>query len=140
MISNYSFLATEWKSIHKSAVEAEQSTHTAPRSCVFLCRYALEQVVNWLYDNDDYLRRPYRDNLASLIHEQTFKDNLAPGLFDSVHFLWKTGNVAAHADDKAKPITVRTAVISLKHLHTSSHGLQNTTPILLRKYLPSMKV
>jgi len=118
MNSNFTFLQSEWNTFFSSATEAEKSVNTAPRSCAFLCRYTLEQITNWLYNHDAYLHRPYRDNLASLIHEQTFRENLSPGLFDSIHFLWKTGNVASHASDREKPISKQTAVICLKHLHT----------------------
>ncbi len=117
MSSNFDFLAAEWGSFYKSAVEAELSVNTAPRLCVFSCRYNLEQVVGWLYNNDSDLIRPYRDNLASLIHEQTFKDILPPSLFGSVHFLWQSGNTASHGDNKTISISKRTALVALKHLH-----------------------
>jgi fido (protein-threonine AMPylation protein) len=49
MSSDFDFLAAEWKSFYKSAAEAEQSVNTAPRLCVFSCRYNLEQVTAWIH-------------------------------------------------------------------------------------------
>ena len=40
---------------------------------------SLEKLVKWMYAHDSYLRMPYQDNLAALIHEPTFKDTIAPG-------------------------------------------------------------
>jgi hypothetical protein len=77
--------------VPQSAVEAEKSVYTAPRTCVFYTRYALERAVHWLYQHDSYLQKPYQDTLAALIHEQTFKDNLSPGLFDPIRFIHKLG-------------------------------------------------
>jgi type I restriction enzyme R subunit len=37
--------------------------------------------VKWLYANDSYFKPPYADNLAALIHETTFRENLEPCLF-----------------------------------------------------------
>jgi len=39
---------------------------------------------------------PYDNNLAALIHEQTFKDNMKPGLFQKVRSIHKVGNLAVH--------------------------------------------
>lgn len=117
MKSNFQFLQSEWTQFFTAAQEAESLALNVPRSSVFEARYTLEQVVNWLYNNDTYLVRPYRDNLASLIHEQTFKDNLAPGLFGRIRFIWETGNHAAHKAEEEKPIDSRLSIICLKHLH-----------------------
>ena len=44
----------------------------------------LEQAVRWLYANDSFLKKPYADNLAALIHEPTFRDNLEHCLFPKI--------------------------------------------------------
>jgi len=50
----------------------------------FSCRYALERAAHWLYDHDEYLKKPYADNLGALIHEPSFKENMPPSLFPKV--------------------------------------------------------
>jgi type I restriction enzyme R subunit len=69
---------------------------TAPRASCFYTRFTLEQAVHWLYENDPYLKLPYDNNLAALIHEQTFQDNLKPGLFPKIRAIHKMGNIAVH--------------------------------------------
>ncbi|RJR08458.1 DUF4145 domain-containing protein [Candidatus Parcubacteria bacterium] len=113
MKSNFEFLQQEWPELYKSAVRAEKSCITAPRTCAFYCRYALERTVHWLYENDSYLKKPYQETLSALIHEQTFMDNLAPDLHSKIIYIRKLGNAAVHSETK---ITDREALLSLLHL------------------------
>lgn len=96
-MSNFSFLKTEWPDLFAAAQEAEQQVRTAPRSCLFNCRYALERATHWLYKHDDYLKQPYNDNLGALIHEPTFRENMPPQLFAKVKVIHSSGNLAAHS-------------------------------------------
>ncbi|MBW4650911.1 MAG: DUF4145 domain-containing protein [Kastovskya adunca ATA6-11-RM4] len=70
--------------------------YSAPRASCFYTRFTLEQAVHWLYSNDPYLQLPYANNLGALIHEQTFQDNLKPGLFPKIRAIHKMGNIAVH--------------------------------------------
>jgi len=115
MASNFEFLKKDWQDLFESASEAEKSVYTAPRTCVFYSRYALERAVYWLYQNDSYLKMPYQDTLAAMIHEQTFKDNLSPGLFDPIRFIHKLGNEAVHSDTK---INSNQSLTAIRHLFT----------------------
>jgi type I restriction enzyme, R subunit len=47
-----------------------------------------------------YLKPPYDNNLGALIHEQSFKDNLKPGLFPKIRTIHKVGNQAAHSSSQ----------------------------------------
>jgi len=69
--------------------------------------------VKWLYANDSYLKQPYADNLAALIHEPTFRDNLEPCLFPKILTIQKIGNLAVHSD---KPISSSDSLHTLKEL------------------------
>lgn len=77
-MSNFSFLKTNWPDQAASAIEAVQQVNSAPRTSCFHARRTLELGVKWLYANDNYLKKPYADNLAALIHEPSFRDNLEP--------------------------------------------------------------
>jgi len=103
MPSNFDFLQIDWPDLHEDAVHTERDAFAAPRTCAFYARRTLERAVKWLYAHDSYLRMPYQDNLAALIHEQTFKDTLAPGLFNSVRMIHKIGNLAVHSDTNINP-------------------------------------
>ena len=104
MASNFDFLKEQFPQLHTHATHSSSMAYSAPRASCFYARFTLEQAVLWLYDNDAYLQPPYDNNLGALIHEQTFKDNLKPGLFPKVRTIHKVGNLAAHS---ASQITSR---------------------------------
>ncbi len=112
-MSNFTFLKTNWPDLAASALEAEQQVNSAPRTSCFHARRTLEQAVKWLYANDNYLKKPYADNLAALIHEPSFRDNLDPCLFPKILTIQKIGNMAVHSD---KPISSGDALHVLKEL------------------------
>jgi len=96
MASNFDFLQNRYRTLYEHASHAESLVSTAPRASCFYTRFTLEQAVHWLYENDPYLKLPYDNNLAALIHEQTFQDNLKPGLFPKIRAIHKMGNIAVH--------------------------------------------
>jgi type I restriction enzyme R subunit len=96
MASNFDFLQNRYPTLYEHATHAESLIYSAPRASCFYTRFTLEQAVHWLYSNDPYLQLPYDDNLGALIHEQTFQDNLKPGLFPKIRAIHKMGNIAVH--------------------------------------------
>jgi type I restriction enzyme R subunit len=112
-MSNFSFLKTNWPDLYETAREAEQNVNSAPRTSCFYARRSLERAVKWLYANDSYLKQPYADNLAALIHEPTFRENLELCLFPKILTIQKIGNLAVHSD---KPITTSDSLHTLKEL------------------------
>jgi type I restriction enzyme R subunit len=91
-MSNFNFLSTDWPELYETARDAEQNVNSAPRTSCFYARRSLERAVKWLYANDSYLKQPYADNLAALIHEPTFRENLEPCLFPKILTIQKIGN------------------------------------------------
>jgi type I restriction enzyme R subunit len=112
-MSNFTFLTTNWPELYETAREAEQNVNSAPRTSCFYARRSLERAVKWLYTNDSYLKKPYADNLAALIHEPTFRENLEPCLFPKILTIQKIGNLAVHSD---KPISSNDSLHTLKEL------------------------
>lgn len=112
-MSNFTFLTTDWPDLFATASEAEQHVNCAPRTSCFYARRSLEGAVKWLYANDSFLQKPYADNLAALIHEPTFRDNLGPCLFPKILTIQKIGNLAVHSD---KAISSSDALHTLKEL------------------------
>lgn len=100
MASNFDFLKEQFPELYNHAIHTESIAYSAPRASCFYARFTLEQAVLWLYDNDAYLQPPYDNNLGALIHEQTFKDNLKPGLFTKVRTIHKVGNLAVHSSSQ----------------------------------------
>ncbi len=83
MRTNFDFLtkSKKFSSFAQQAVEAEKSLSISPATAAILARRALELSVRWVYVNDNALQLPYRDNLSSLIHEETFRRIIEPRLF-----------------------------------------------------------
>lgn len=94
--SNFSFLQTEWKDIFQDSHEAEKLVLASPKASAILARGALETAVNWLFDNDYDLTRPYDRRLATLLHEQCFRDLIHPTMFRELDLIRRAGNNAAH--------------------------------------------
>lgn len=113
MASNFDFLENRYPDLFKHATQAETLVYTAPRASCFYSRFTLEQAVHWLYANDAYLRLPYDNSLGTLIHEQTFQDNLKPGLFPKIRAIHKIGNIAVH---KSIAITEKDALRLVEEL------------------------
>jgi len=102
-MSNFTFLKQEWPGLYEAVREAERAVNRQPRTSCFYARFAMELGVKWLFDHDDYLKRPYNDNLDALIHEPTFQDNLMPGMLYKLRFIKSKGNQAVHSEKKIGP-------------------------------------
>jgi type I restriction enzyme, R subunit len=113
MSSNFDFLKPNFPQLFDHATHAENLVHRTPRASCFYIRYTLEQAVHWLYANDPYLQLPYDDKLNSLIHEQTFQDNLSPHLFPKFRTIQKMGNMAVH---RSAPVSSRDSLHLIEEL------------------------
>lgn len=112
-MSNFKFLHTTWPEIYREAHEAEQLMNTSPKACAIICRSAMDKTINWLYDNDADLERPYDTKLAALMFEQCFKDILKPSMFREINLIRKIGNNAAHGTS----IKQEEALVCIKNLY-----------------------
>ncbi|MBA2938212.1 DEAD/DEAH box helicase family protein [Paenibacillus sp. CGMCC 1.16610] len=113
----------QWQSLHESASEAENNVFTKPRTSLFYSRVTLERAVRWLYSNDDYLQYPAKDKpmLGDLIHEQTFQENLSPGMLGPLKLIIKLGNLAVHTDE---PMDSDKSLLIFEHLFMFLNWLQ----------------
>lgn len=112
---NFSFLENieEYALFGEACIEAERVFATSPRLCALGCRSALELAVKWMYAADRDLRMPYRDNLQSLVHEQTFVELVEPLTYVKLQPIIRLGNLAAHTE---RTIPAQDAMRSLKDL------------------------
>ncbi|WP_372935026.1 DEAD/DEAH box helicase family protein, partial [Mariniphaga sediminis] len=106
MRSNFDFLKQEWLFLYNSAREAEQNAITAPVTSAFYSRLALEQMVNWLYENEGYLNQPYNTNLAARMGEQTFREIIPPSIYQNIDYIRREGNIAAHQGKSSHKVSV----------------------------------
>lgn len=111
-MSNFSFLKEEYLQLYYEAAVAEKYTFTAPKYAALQCRITLELGINWLYDNDVEMQRPYDTNLSALLHHQSFRDTVNRLLFQELNLVRKIGNNAAHG----KKVTQKEALICLRSI------------------------
>lgn len=112
-MSNFQFLQHDFPALYADAVEAEQLTFLSPKASAIFCRSSLENAVNWLYDHDRSLSRPWRADLSTLLHDHCFKSLFNNTLFNELNLIRKTGNLAAHG----KSVSQQDALASLKYLY-----------------------
>ncbi|MCC8044821.1 MAG: DEAD/DEAH box helicase family protein [Clostridiales bacterium] len=114
-MSNFEFLKEkkEYELFASAAVEAERVYVTSPAMCAVGCRKALELAVKWVYSADNTMQMPYRDNLQSLIHEQTFRFAVDYNTWGKLPYIIKLGNLAVHTE---KNVQASDALASLRAL------------------------
>jgi type I restriction enzyme, R subunit len=113
-MSNFSFIPSPWEKLSQTAKDAEKQVYGAPDYAAVLCRKSLEEWIRWMYENDADLTLPYDKTLNSLMHEQEFKDTIAPLQFSHINLIRKLGNNAVHTNARIKP---QEALQSLQLLH-----------------------
>jgi type I restriction enzyme R subunit len=113
-MSNFNFIPPQWENLAQAPKEAEQHVLNAPLYAAMLCRKSLEEWVRWMYEHDADLVLPYDTSLSSLIHEQGFKNLVAPNQFYQINLIRKLGNTAVHTTAKIKS---QEALYALKLLH-----------------------
>lgn len=96
-----------------ACIEAEKVFASSPAMCAVGCRKALELAVKWVYAADPSIQMPYKDNLASLLHEYTFKECVDERVWRPLLGINKLGNLSVHTD---KRVTPSDAVLSLRSL------------------------
>jgi type I restriction enzyme R subunit len=116
MASNFDFVRAGWPEIAVEARKAEGYANGDPRSSLFYARRAVELVVNWLYEADSTLRRPYKDDLAALTYEPTFKSLVGPGILTKMDVIRKQGNNAVHRAAPLRPSDSLPVVRELFHV------------------------
>lgn len=114
-MSNFGFLKIkkEYELFSPACVEAEKIYASAPAMCAVGCRKALELAVKWVYSADKTMKMPYKDNLQSLIHEQSFRFAVDYNTWGKLPFIIKLGNLAVHTERSVQPSD---ALASLKGL------------------------
>jgi len=111
-MSNFIFIKTDFPDLFIDAQEAEQLTFVSPKAAAIFCRSTLENAINWLYENDAKLTRPWRADLSTLMHEHAFRSLFNQTLFGELNLVRKTGNLAAHG----QKVSQQDALASLKYL------------------------
>ena len=114
-MSNFSYLSThpEYSMFASAAIEAEKVFSTSPAMCAVGCRKALELAVKWVYAADKTITMPYKDNLQSLLHEESFRFAVDKDVWSVLPSIVKAGNLAVHTGHS---VSAADAVFSLRGL------------------------
>ena len=114
-MSNFEYLSKipEFRLFAPAAIEAEKVYKTSAAMCALGTRKALELAVKWVYSADETIEEPYRDNLMSLIHEESFRFSMERGTWVQLLYIVRLGNSAAHSETS---VTASEAAAALKGL------------------------
>lgn len=115
-MSNFGFLQAEWPELHGEAVRAERLAYADPRASAFYARRVLELAVTWLFEADDTLKLPYRNDLAALIAEPTLVKAAGPAIRAKMDVIRRQGNVAVHRKTPVAPKDAVRTVAELFHI------------------------
>jgi len=110
---HFQFLKTEWSKVYEASAKAESLAYPDPRTACFYSRRALEIAVEWLFECDTNLTRPYKDDLSAFLFEPSFKRLIGPALHTKLDIIRKLGNLAVHS---SKPIRTEDAINVLREL------------------------
>jgi type I restriction enzyme R subunit len=101
--SQYALIANQWPELHAEAVRVEQCALSDPRTACFYARRTIELLVEWVYDNDSQLQRPFGyGTLADLVGGADFRE-LARDQLARFRILRELGNKAVHRIDPIRP-------------------------------------
>ncbi|MFN1513689.1 DEAD/DEAH box helicase family protein [Vibrio owensii] len=118
--SNFMFVKADFSELYSDVVQAEQLVYLSPKASAVLSRSVLENAVNWLYENERKLQRPWRADLSTLMHEESFKALFNRTMFGELNLIRKIGNSAAHASSsnthRNHRVAPNDAMASLKYL------------------------
>lgn len=95
-MSNFQFLQNEFSSVFNRTKKAESFVKSDPRTSLIYARMALEELVNWMYVNDDELDEQYDSSLHNLLIQPAFKEQFNNKLYNELFIIKKTGNLAVH--------------------------------------------
>ncbi|HVY17232.1 MAG TPA: DEAD/DEAH box helicase family protein, partial [Rhodopila sp.] len=115
-MSQFGFLTQEWPNLHAAAVRAETLATGDPRAAAFYARRFLELAVAWLYQADKRLDRPYKDNLAALIDEPSFRRVAGQAIYYKAVYIKDAGNRAVHSNKPVSDQDARAVLQEVFHL------------------------
>lgn len=116
MIDPFDFLAAEFGLVHADASKAAAMAMPDPRTSCFYARRALELAVDFAFDNDRALHRPYDDSLSALVNSPAFKAVADEGIYNFAREIIRLGNQAVHSNRPIRQIDSVNAVSKLFHV------------------------
>jgi len=95
-MSNFQFLTDDWPEFADDAKAVEKLVRFDPKSACGRARNLVEQVVLWMYENDEDLEIPFDTSLYNITNEIEFKKIIGYTIYEKINLIRRTGNNALH--------------------------------------------
>lgn len=95
-MSNFNFLHPDWPEFIEDAMAMEKLVYFDPRGACGRARYIIEQVVLWMYENDEDLELPFDTSLYNITNELSFRKIIGYTIYEKIRVIRKIGNLAVH--------------------------------------------
>ena len=102
-----------WEQVFDCALKVELSAISDPRTACFYARRTTEIVVEWIYEHDNTLRRPYESSLSNLIHAFDFRELVGEQQLGKFKLIKELGNKVVHRND---PISQGKSVFAVSEI------------------------
>lgn len=99
-MSNFAFLQSDWPEFFEDAKAMEKLVRFDPRGACGRARYLIEQVVLWMYKNDEDLELPYDTSLYNITNELSFRKIIGYTIYEKIKVIRKVGNLAVHENKR----------------------------------------
>lgn len=101
-MSNFQFLAGDWPEFIEDAEAMERLVRFDPRGSIGRARHLIEQVVLWMYENDEDLTLPFDTSLYNITNEMGFKKIVGYKIYEKIRLIRKEGNLALHGNRRIR--------------------------------------
>jgi type I restriction enzyme, R subunit len=95
-MSNFKFLTDDWPEFADDAKVVEKLVWFDPKSACGRARNLIEQVVLWMYENDEDLEIPFDTSLYNITNEIKFKKIIGYTIYEKINLIRRAGNNALH--------------------------------------------
>ncbi len=122
-MSNFSFLQSAFPDIYAVAADAEKYVSGDPRTACFHARRSLEEIVSWLYDNDNRYHYPYDTTLSAMMRGDSFERHVPHPIKNKAQAIRRLGNSAVHDN---RDISTNSALTIVQELFQITYWLTRT--------------
>jgi type I restriction enzyme, R subunit len=95
-MSNFQFLEKDWDEFVSDAKAMERLVRFDPKAACGRARHLIEQVVLWMYENDEDLEMPYDTAFYNITNQVPFKKIIGYTVYEKINLIRRKGNRALH--------------------------------------------
>lgn len=95
-MSNFLFLEADWSEFSEDAKSMERLVRFDPKAACGRARHLIEQVVLWMYENDEDLEMPFDTSFYNITNQVPFKKIIGYTVYEKINLIRRQGNRALH--------------------------------------------